>query len=393
MASKSEEEISCPKCGHIWSPRVDQPKRCPRCGKWLVSSEKKEDQKESEGSEIKRVEKRDGRVVEFDQSKITEAIWSAAQSIGGRNKRLAERLSDKVVKYIEENIDKKVPHVEEIQDAVEKVLIEEGHAKTGKAYILYRKQHEDMRKIKTTFLEVEELVDDYLAQRDWRVKENSNVGYSMSGLYKHAAESVVSNYTLDRIYSMEISDAHRNGDLHIHDLAFGIAGYCFDEQTRILTDDGLKYFNNLNGEDKVATLDIESKELVFQKPDKYQVYEYEGTLLHFSTESMDLLVTPEHKLLHENNDGTISKVVASEVGKKSVIRPPKGVCNWNGENKKLDLEKVKTSAGVQSLTYPMFPLRNWQSSLDGISQKGMSTRKMEDTEFLFHKLIKQISKR
>lgn len=182
--------------------------------------------------------KRDGRIVDFDQEKITQAIWKAARSIGGRNKELARRLSDKVVDVLEEKYGGEIPSVEDIQDVVEKVLIEEGHVKTAKSYILYRKQREDMRKIKSTFLEVEKLVSDYLNQIDWRVRENSNIGYSLSGLFVHAAGSVISTYTLDRIYPMEVSDAHISGDLHLHDLYFGIAGYCAGWSLRQLLSEG-----------------------------------------------------------------------------------------------------------------------------------------------------------
>ncbi|TKJ43071.1 ribonucleoside triphosphate reductase [Candidatus Aerophobetes bacterium Ae_b3b] len=175
---------------------------------------------------ISKIRKRDGRTVDFDQEKITKAVWAAAQAVGGRDRSLAERLSDQVVAILEQRFPAKTPTVENVQDIVEKVLIEDGHARTAKAYILYRKQHESLRKIKTTFLEVERIVSDYLSQVDWRVRENSNIGYSMSGLLMHVAGSVVANYTLDRIYPMEVADAHRNGDIHLHDLYFGITGYC-----------------------------------------------------------------------------------------------------------------------------------------------------------------------
>ena len=178
------------------------------------------------GSKISKIRKRDGRVVDFDQEKITRAIWAAAQAVGGRDRSLAERLSDQVAAILERQFPAKTPTVEDVQDIVEKVLIEEGHARTAKAYILYRKQHETLRKIKTTFLGVERVVSDYLSQVDWRVRENSNIGYSMSGLLMHVAGSVITDYTLDRIYPMEVADAHRNGDIHLHDLYFGITGYC-----------------------------------------------------------------------------------------------------------------------------------------------------------------------
>ena len=175
---------------------------------------------------IKKVRKRDGTIVDFDKERITNAIFKAAVEVGGRDRRTAERLSDEVVKLLEEKFVGEIPSVEDVQDIVEKVLIERGHARTAKAYILYRKQHEELRKIKSTFLEVGRVVDDYLGQSDWRVRENSNVGYSLSGLLLHIGGSVIANYTLDKIYPMEVADAHVNGDFHIHDLGFGIAGYC-----------------------------------------------------------------------------------------------------------------------------------------------------------------------
>lgn len=175
---------------------------------------------------ISQIGKRDGRIVDFDKEKITKAIWAAAQAVGGRDGKLAERLSNRVLSLLEEKFPKETPSVEDVQDLVEKVLIEEGHARTAKAYILYRKQHESLRRIKTTFVEVEKIVSGYLSQIDWRVRENSNIGYSMSGLMLHVAGSVITDYTLDKIYSMEIADAHRNGDIHLHDLYFGITGYC-----------------------------------------------------------------------------------------------------------------------------------------------------------------------
>jgi ribonucleoside-triphosphate reductase len=177
-------------------------------------------------AEIKKVRKRNGSVVDFGQERITNAIFSAAVEVGGRDRKIAERLSNEVVRILEEKYVGKVPSVEGIQDTVEKVLIERGHAKTAKAYILYRKQHEELRKIKSTFLEVERVVDDYLGQSDWRVRENSNVGYSLSGLLLHIGGSVIANYTLDNVYPMEVADAHTSGDLHIHDLGMGITGYC-----------------------------------------------------------------------------------------------------------------------------------------------------------------------
>jgi len=193
---------------------------------------------------IDKIRKRNGKIVDFDQEKITEAIWKAAKSVGGRDRNLAQSLSDEVVEIIQEKFAEEIPGVENIQDIVEKVLIETGHATTAKAYILYRKQHETLRKLSSTFLEVEKIVSDYLSQVDWRVRENSNIGYSMSGLLMHVAGSVISNYTLDRIYPMEVADAHRNGDFHLHDLYFGLSGYCAGWSLKQLLYEG---FNGVPG--------------------------------------------------------------------------------------------------------------------------------------------------
>ena len=197
---------------------------------------------------IEKIRKRDGTLVNFDRERITDAIFKAAMAVGGRDRRLAEKLSDEVVRSLEQKYEGKIPSVEEIQDVVEKVLIERGHAKTAKAYILYRKQREELRRIKSTFLEVERVVDGYLKQVDWRVRENSNVGYSLSGLMFHISSSVIANYTLDKFYPMEVADAHIGGDFHIHDLGMGICGYCAGWSLAKLLAEG---FNGVPG--KVAS--------------------------------------------------------------------------------------------------------------------------------------------
>ena len=246
---------------------------------------------------VKKIRKRDGTLVDFDQKRITDAIFKAAQAVGGQDRSIAERLSDEVVRILEDKYVDRTPSVEEIQDLVEKVLIERGHAKTAKAYILYRKQHEELRRIRSTFLEVERVVDDYLGQRDWRVQENANVNYSLSGLMFHIATSTIANYTLDKIYPMEVADAHVNGDFHIHDLGMGVTGYCFDEETRILTEEGFKYFKDVTLQEGVATLNLKTGELEFQHPIAKQVFDFDGQALRWHGKQLDLLVTPEHRML------------------------------------------------------------------------------------------------
>ena len=189
---------------------------------------------------IQKVCKRDGRFVRFDQEKIANAIYKAARSVGGVNRRLAYQLSNKVVDALIKKFgDDLTPTVEEIQDIVEKVLIENGHAKTAKAYILYRKQHEDIRNIRAMFLDVEQTVDKYIMREDWRINENSNMSYSLQGLNNHIATTITAQYWLNRIYPPEIREAHIGGDFHIHDLGL-LSVYCCGWDLRDLLIKGFK---------------------------------------------------------------------------------------------------------------------------------------------------------
>jgi len=193
---------------------------------------------------IQKVCKRDGRLVRFDQEKIANAIFKAARSVGGVNRRLAYQLSNHVVDALIKKFgDDTIPTVEEIQDLVEKVLIENGHARTAKAYILYRKQHEDIRNIQSLFLDVEQTVDKYIRREDWRINENSNMSYSLQGLNNHIATTITAQYWLNRIYPPEIRKAHTHGDFHIHDLGL-LSVYCCGWDLRDLL---LKGFKGVEG--------------------------------------------------------------------------------------------------------------------------------------------------
>lgn len=174
---------------------------------------------------IRKIKKRDGKIVDFNPVKITEAIWKAAQAVGGKDYKRAGELTDTVITILEKELKRgEIPTVEQVQDTVEKVLIEDGHAKTAKAYILYRKQHQDMREIGGLLKDID-VVDDYLSMLDWKVNENSNMSYSLQGLNVYATESIVSHYWLNKIYPPEIGDAHTRGDYHIHDLGT-LGAYC-----------------------------------------------------------------------------------------------------------------------------------------------------------------------
>lgn len=171
------------------------------------------------------IKKRNGSIVPFDAEKVFNAIWKAVQAVGGYDPEPARKISDEVVSIIKTVFKNDIPSVENVQDLVEKMLIEKGHAKVSKAYIIYRDKRAEARNLKTVVTETISLVDNYLKEVDWRVNENSNTSYSLQGLNFHISSSFTSFYWLHKIYPQEIRDAHINGDMHIHDL--GILGtYC-----------------------------------------------------------------------------------------------------------------------------------------------------------------------
>ncbi len=174
---------------------------------------------------VSKIQKRNGEIVDFDSNKIKEAIFAAAKSVGGNNEVKSIRLSKIVVEIIKETYGVGIPSVEDIQDIVEKVLIEEGHAKTAKSYILYRKKREDIRDVRNLFMDAERMVEEYVNLEDWRINENSNMGFSLQGLNNHIVESITKKYWLNKIYEKKARDAHIKGDLHIHDLGL-LAPYC-----------------------------------------------------------------------------------------------------------------------------------------------------------------------
>jgi len=174
---------------------------------------------------IRKIRKRDGKVADFNPIQITNAIWKAAQAVGGKDHKKAAELTDKVLENLNKELKRgEIPTVEQVQDLVEKTLIEEGHAKTAKAYILYRKQHQDIREVGGLLKDID-VVDGYLSMMDWKVNENSNMSYSLQGLNVYATENIVSNYWLNKIYPPEIGQAHTKGDFHLHDLGT-LGAYC-----------------------------------------------------------------------------------------------------------------------------------------------------------------------
>ena len=174
---------------------------------------------------ITKIRKRDGSVVPFVLDKISEAIWKAVKAVGGKDRERPNQLAQLVLEQLEKKFGgANIPDVETVQDLVEKVLIEEGHAKVAKAYMLYRRSHDDLRNVKGLFDTIE-VIDDYIGLDDWMIKENSNMGFSLQGLNNYIATKIISNYWVRRIYPEAIRKAHENAEIHIHDLGT-LGAYC-----------------------------------------------------------------------------------------------------------------------------------------------------------------------
>ncbi len=174
---------------------------------------------------VTKIQKRTGEIVDFDVNKIKGAIFAAAKAVGGQDEMQSQRLANSVEEILQETFNASIPSVEDVQDIVEKVLIEEGHAKTSKAYIIYRKRRQEMREVKNLFMDAEKMIEEYVSLEDWRVNENANMGFSLQGLNNHIVESITKKYWLNKIYKKDLRDAHIKGDLHIHDLGL-LAPYC-----------------------------------------------------------------------------------------------------------------------------------------------------------------------
>lgn len=177
---------------------------------------------------LDRIVKRDGTVVPFDRNRIESAIYAAARAVGnGEGRPWAEALSWAVMGLVDERYGNNghLPHVEDVQDVVEEILIKSGNPRVAKAYILYRQQRATARDTHRMMLDGEKLVDDYLRRADWRVRENSNMNFSLQGLNFYIASSIAARYWLQKVYPPEVQRAHTEGDFHIHDLGM-LSTYC-----------------------------------------------------------------------------------------------------------------------------------------------------------------------
>ena len=174
---------------------------------------------------IEQIRKRNGQIVDFDQAKITNAIFKATEAVGQADEYRAKAFVAEVIEIVNAKFhSRSIPAVEEIQDIVEEVLIKNREIKIAKAYILYRDQRARLRDMKNMVNSID-VMDSYLKQSDWRVKENSNMSFSLQGLNNHLASLISSNYWLNKVYVSNIREAHQSGDIHIHDLQL-LAAYC-----------------------------------------------------------------------------------------------------------------------------------------------------------------------
>ncbi len=186
-----------------------------------------------------RVVKRDGKIVNLDLSKISTAIMQAFDACEKQyHPDVVDFLVLKVTSEFEPKVENETITVENIQDSVESVLIKAGYDDVAKAYILYRKQREKLRNLSTTLVDYKDIVDNYLKINDWRVKENSTVTYSVGGLILSNSGAITANYWLSEVYDDEIGQAHRNADIHIHDLSM-LTGYCAGWSLKQLIQEGL----------------------------------------------------------------------------------------------------------------------------------------------------------
>ncbi|MBN2440047.1 MAG: ribonucleoside triphosphate reductase [Spirochaetales bacterium] len=192
---------------------------------------------------VNKVIKRDGRIETYNRTNIEHAIDKAICAVRGHAaagivKQLTDRVEENLKSFMATRHPNSAPAIEEIQDIVENVLMEEKYFDVARAYIIYRARHDVMRDTKKLLLDIDNTMDGYLSQSDWRVKENANVNFSLGGLILHNSGTITANYWLKNIYPEEIAEAHKNADFHIHDLSM-FSGYCAGWSLRQLIEQGL----------------------------------------------------------------------------------------------------------------------------------------------------------
>ncbi len=197
---------------------------------------------------IYKIQKRNGAIVDFEPEKIRLAIAKAAEVVGNTQEGLSDLVAKEVMFDLEEKYNGAIPSVEQTQDVVERILIRYDYAEIAKAYILYREKRRESRETRDVVVEVGKTIDEYLEKSDWRVFANSNQGFSLGGLILNSAGKVTANYWLSHVLPREAGEAHRNGDVHIHDLDM-FSGYCAGWSLRMLLEQG---FNGVPGKTESA---------------------------------------------------------------------------------------------------------------------------------------------
>ena len=192
---------------------------------------------------VKKIIKRNGEEVSFDETRILNAVLKAGKASGEFSEVEANQITSMVVRMVNYKFQGKIPHVEDIQDLVEEALIMSGFLKTARKYIAYREQHKKLREARKAVVEAISTVNEYVEKLDWRVNANANQGYSLGGLILNTAGKIIANYWLNYVYPSEIGEAHKNGDYHIHDLDM-LSGYCAGWSLKQLLIEG---FNGVPG--------------------------------------------------------------------------------------------------------------------------------------------------
>lgn len=394
-------------------------------------------------TKITQIQKRDGRITDFNQQKITEAIHKSLTASGQGNGPQAKKVSAKVLDFLNRRFRKgEIPKVEEVQDVVEEVLILEGFVETAKAYILYREQRRRVREGTTAIDEAVQMVDKYIQELDWQVKENANMAYSLQGLNHYITSAVTKKYWLDRIYPKEIRDAVNSGEFHIHDLdvlapycmgwdlydllvkgfggvtgkveskpakhlrtalaqlinffytlqgesaganaasnfdtllapfirydnlnyqqvkqcmqefLFGMAiptrvGFqCLSNDTKILSMDGWKSYNEVKEGDIIYTFNVKNGKLEKKIVDTIFTRHYEGKMYNLKNRSQDQLISPNHRVVRQifNADKYILEPIENVLKLKSPISIPVSVLN-NNEDLKIDDNQLRLMAWILS---------------------------------------------
>jgi len=192
---------------------------------------------------IYKVKKRNGSIVTFEKSKIANAIKQAIKAVGGSDFENVDYMTNLVIERVESKVWNDIPNIEEVQDAVEQILIKQWHDEVAKAYIVYRNKRDESRKDRSVVIEVGNTMTEYLEKADWRVNSNANIGYSIGWLILNSSWKITANYWLSHIYPEEVGNAHRNWDYHIHDLDM-FTGYCAGWSLRALLEEWFNWVPN-----------------------------------------------------------------------------------------------------------------------------------------------------